>query len=43
MDIDKKLIRIDEPIKMTGAYTIEVHIRQDVNASVKIEVGQAEE
>lgn len=43
MDIDKKLIRIDEAIKMTGAYTIEVHIRQDVNASVKIEVVQAEE
>ncbi|MBA4391373.1 MAG: 50S ribosomal protein L9 [Syntrophus sp. (in: bacteria)] len=43
MDVDKKLIRIDEPIKMTGAYTIEVHIRQDVNASVKIEVGQTEE
>ena len=39
MEIDKKLIRIEEPIKMTGTYTVDVHLRQDVNASVKIEVG----
>lgn len=38
MEIDKKLIRIEEPIKMTGSYTVEVHLQQDVNASLKIEV-----
>ncbi len=42
IEIDKKLIRIDEPIKMTGAYTVEVHLRQDVNAGVKIEVEKEE-
>jgi large subunit ribosomal protein L9 len=43
IEIDKKLIRIEEPIKMTGAYTVEVHLTQDVNASVKIEVEKEEE
>ena len=43
IEIDKKLIRIEEPIKMTGAYTVEVHIQQDVNAGVKIEVEKEEE
>ena len=26
IEIDKKLIRIEEPIKMTGTYTVEVHL-----------------
>jgi large subunit ribosomal protein L9 len=43
VEIDKKLIRIEEPIKMTGAYTVEVHIQQDVNAGVKVEVEKEEE
>ena len=43
IEIDKKLIRIEEPIKMTGTYTVEVHIQQDVNAGVKIEVEKEEE
>jgi large subunit ribosomal protein L9 len=43
IEIDKKLIRIEEPIKMTGSYTVEVHIQQDVNAGVKIEVEKEEE
>ena len=42
LEIDKKQIRIEEPIKMTGAHTVEVHLRQDVNASVKIEVQEEE-
>lgn len=41
--IDKKQIRIAEPIKMTGSYTVEIHIRSDVNAGVKVEVAQEEE
>ena len=43
VEIDKKLIRIEEPIKMTGSHTIEVHLKQGTNASVKIEVEKKEE
>jgi large subunit ribosomal protein L9 len=43
IEIDKKLIRIEEPIKMTGTYTVEVHLQQNVNAGVKIEVEKEEE
>jgi large subunit ribosomal protein L9 len=43
IEIDKKLIRIEEPIKMTGSFTVEVHLQQDVNAGVKIEVEKEEE
>ncbi len=43
IEVDKKLIRIEEPIKMTGSYTVEVHLTQDVNAGVKIEVVKEEE
>ena len=42
IEIDKKMIRIEEPIKMTGAHTIEVHLQQDVDAFVKIEVEKEE-
>jgi large subunit ribosomal protein L9 len=38
MDVDKKGVRLDESIKMTGAYTAEVHLGSGVNARVKIEV-----
>jgi large subunit ribosomal protein L9 len=43
VEIDKKLIRIEEPIKMTGSHTVEVHLKQGTNASVKIEVEKEEE
>jgi large subunit ribosomal protein L9 len=43
IEVDKKLIRIEEPIKMTGTYTVEVHLQHDVNAGVKIEVEKEEE
>jgi len=42
VEIDKKMIRIDEPIKMSGAHTVTVHLRQDVNATLKIEVEKEE-
>ncbi len=42
VEIDKKMIRIDEPIKTSGVHTVAVHIRQDVNASLKIEVEKEE-
>jgi len=42
LEIDKKMIRIDEPIKMSGAHTVTVHLRQDVNATLKVEVEKEE-
>lgn len=36
--VDRKQIKMDEAIKMTGAYTVELHLGQGVNAEVKIEV-----
>ena len=38
MPVDRKQVRLDETIKMTGAYTVEIHLGQGVNAEVKIEV-----
>jgi large subunit ribosomal protein L9 len=42
-DVDKKNVRLEEPIKMTGAYTVEIHLDQNVNAAVKVEVEQETE
>jgi len=42
VEIDKKMIRIDEPIKMSGTHTVTIHLRQDVNATLKIEVEREE-
>ena len=36
--VDRKQLKMDEAIKMTGAYTVELHLGQGVNAEVKIEV-----
>ena len=43
IEIDKKLIRINEPIKMTGTHTVEAHLEQNINAAIKIEVEKEEE
>jgi large subunit ribosomal protein L9 len=40
IDIDRKNVRIEEPIRMTGAYSIEIHLDQGIDAAVKIEVEQ---
>ncbi|OPY80983.1 MAG: 50S ribosomal protein L9 [Syntrophorhabdus sp. PtaU1.Bin153] len=40
IDVDRKGVRIEEPIKMTGAYSIEIHLDQGIDAAVKIEVEQ---
>ena len=40
ISIDKKLIRIDEPIKNTGAHTVDIHLEQGIHAALKIEVEQ---
>ncbi len=36
--IDRKHVEIAEPIKMTGAYTVEIHLGQGVTAAIKVEV-----
>lgn len=42
VDIDKKLVRFEEPIKTTGSHTVLIHLQPDVNAAVKIEVEKEE-
>jgi large subunit ribosomal protein L9 len=38
IEINKKGVRIDEPIKSTGSHTLEIHLEQNVTAVVKVEV-----
>jgi large subunit ribosomal protein L9 len=38
MDIDKKKIMLDEPIKRLGSYTVNVKIHSDVTAQLNISV-----
>ncbi|MCX5804959.1 MAG: 50S ribosomal protein L9 [Proteobacteria bacterium] len=38
VEIDKKSVRIDEPIKSIGAHTLEIHLEQNITATVKVEV-----
>ncbi len=40
VEIDRKSIRLDEPIKMTGAYTVDIHLDKGINAQLKVEVEQ---
>ena len=42
IEIDKKSIKIDEPIKTTGVHTLEVHLEQQISATVKVEVEKKE-
>lgn len=37
-EIDKKDVRIKEPIKITGMHEIEIHLEQGIVANVKVEV-----
>ena len=37
-DIDKKKIHIDEPIKRTGEFTVQVKMHAEVSAQVKVNV-----
>jgi large subunit ribosomal protein L9 len=38
MDIDKKKIMLDEPIKRLGSYTVNVKIHSDVTAQLNVQV-----
>jgi large subunit ribosomal protein L9 len=42
-DIDRHLIRLDDPIRSIGTHNIEVHLHPEVNASVTVEVIAHEE
>lgn len=36
--VDKKDIKMSEPVKMIGAYTVDVHLEKGVQAQLKIEI-----
>ncbi|MEN6615369.1 MAG: 50S ribosomal protein L9 [Syntrophorhabdus sp.] len=38
----KKLVRIEEAIKVTGEHTVTIHLQPNVNAEIKIEVEKEE-
>jgi len=40
IEIDKRSVKISEPIKITGMHEIEIHLEQGVSAHVKVEVEQ---
>jgi large subunit ribosomal protein L9 len=40
LELDRKSIRLDEPIKMTGAYTVAIHLGKAISAQLKVEVEQ---
>lgn len=42
IEIDKKLVRIEEAIKVTGEHTVVIHLQPNVNAEIKVEVEKEE-
>lgn len=36
--VERRQVHLDEPIKMTGTHTVAVHLHDDVNAEVTVEV-----
>jgi large subunit ribosomal protein L9 len=38
LDIDKRTIRLDDPIKTTGVHTVEVHLERGVEAQLRLEI-----
>ena len=42
VEIDKKLVRLEEAIKTTGGHTVVIHLQPEVNAEVRIEVEKEE-
>lgn len=41
--VDRHLIRLDDPIRLLGTHQVEVHLHEDVNALVNVEVIAHEE
>ena len=42
-DIDRHLVRLDDPIRSLGTHEVEIHLHEDVNALVRVEVIAHEE
>ncbi len=38
VDIDRRSLKIDEPIKSTGVHTVEVHLEKGIIAQLRLEV-----
>lgn len=38
IDVNKKDIRLAEPVKMIGAYTVDIHLEKGVQSQLKIEI-----
>jgi large subunit ribosomal protein L9 len=38
VDIDRRTLRLHESIKMTGVYTVEVHLEKGVSAALRLEI-----
>jgi large subunit ribosomal protein L9 len=38
LDVDRRTVRIDEPIKMIGVHTVEVHLEKGIIAQLRLEV-----
>lgn len=42
-NVDKRKIRLEEPIKLVGEYSVPVKLHHDVNATIKVAVGREAE
>jgi large subunit ribosomal protein L9 len=38
VDIDRRRIRLEQPIKSLGEYTVPIHLQADVTSAVKVAV-----
>jgi large subunit ribosomal protein L9 len=38
VDVDRRTLRMDEPIKSTGVHTVEVHLEKGVSAQLRLEI-----
>jgi len=38
LDIDRRALRLDEPLRMTGVYTVEAHLEKGIIAQVRLEI-----
>ena len=41
IDIDRRVLRLGEPLKMTGAYTVEAHLEKGIVAQLRLEIEEA--
>ncbi len=38
LDLDRRALRLDEPLRMTGAYTVEARLEKGIVAQVRLEI-----